>query len=284
MRVLLAQELEIVRREIDHQQPAAGAQHARGLADRARAIVEEVQHLMDDDDVEGVAPAPRDRRCRPAARCNGASPARSSRARASSSMSSDRSMPSPRSMRGAEQFQHAAGAGAEIEQRAERPVGERLADRALDRLVGDVQLADAVPFRGMRAEIVLRGCGARARAPRRAARGRAAAIGSFGIEPRDQRARELGAAAALGQAEERPGALAEALDQAGFGQQLEMARDARLRLAQDLGEVGDRQLGLGQQRQDAQPRGLAGRLERGVEGIERQVGSRLRLMGQYPIT
>ena len=76
----------------------------------------------------------------------------------------------------------------------------------------------------------------------------------------------------LGQAEEGPGAFAEALDQAGLGQQLEMARDARLRLAQDVGEVGDGQLGLGEQRQDAQPRLLAGRLEGGIEGIETEAG------------
>ena len=86
-----------------------------------------------------------------------------------------------------------------------------------------------------------------------------------------QRARHLGAAAMLGQAEERPGALAETLDQAGLGQQLEMARDARLRLAQDVGQVGDGQLGLGQQRQHAQARFLAGRLEGGVEGIEAEL-------------
>ena len=58
MRVLLAQEFEIVRREVDDQQGGRrGAQHARRLADRARAVVEEVQHLMDDDDVERVASA-----------------------------------------------------------------------------------------------------------------------------------------------------------------------------------------------------------------------------------
>ena len=250
----LAQEFQVVRREIDDQQPPARAQHARGLADRARAVVEEVQHLMDDHDVEGIRRRSADRRCRPAARCNACRPARSSRARASASMSSDRSMPSPRSMSRAEQFEHAAGAGAEIEQRAERPVGERVADRGLDRRVGDMQLADAVPLGG-----VLRGNRSaprrRARrAPRRAARGRARSIGSAGSSRADQRAREVGAAAVLGEAEEGPGALAEALDQPGLGQQLEVARDARLRLAQDLGEVGDRQFGLGQQRQDAQAR------------------------------
>ena len=37
-------------------------------------------------------------------------------------------------------------------------VGERGADRVLDRRVGDMQLADAVPLRGMATEIGLR-CG-----------------------------------------------------------------------------------------------------------------------------
>ena len=60
-----------------------------------------------------------------------------------------------------------------------------------------------------------------------------------------------------------------------------MARDARLRLAQDLGEVGDGQLGLGQQRQDAQARVLAGRLERRVEGVECE-GGQNRVMGSIP--
>ena len=52
-----------------------------------------------------------------------------------------------------------------------------------------------------------------------------------------------------------------------------MARDAGLRLAQDGGEIGDGQLRLGQQREDAQPRGLAGGLERAIERLEWQVGS-----------
>ena len=112
-------------------------------------------------------------------------PARSSRARASASMSSDRSRPRPRSISPAEQFQHAPGAGAEIEQRADRLVGERRADRLFDRGVGDVQLADAVPLGGMAAEIVLRGGGARG-----AHRGEPLAVAGddriVRIEPRDQ--------------------------------------------------------------------------------------------------
>ena len=64
---------------------------------------------------------------------------------------------------------------------------------------------------------------------------------------------------------------AETLDQPGLGQELEMARDARLRLPQDVGEIGHGQFGLGQQREDAQPRLLACGLERRIEGIETEL-------------
>ena len=84
-------------------------------------------------------------------------------------------------------------------------------------------------------------------------------VGSSGSSRAISARASSAAAAALAQAEERPGALAEALDQAGLGQQPQMARDARLRLAQDVGEVGDGELGLGEQREDAQPRRLARR-------------------------
>ena len=69
-----------------------------------------------------------------------------------------------------------------------------------------------------------------------------------------------------------------------------MARDARLRLAQDVGEVGDGQFGLGQQRQDAQARLLAGGLEGGVESVETEpaalsliVGLTRDAMGLFPL-
>ena len=48
MGVLVAQELEVMRREIDHQQTPARPQHARRLGDRARAVVQKVQHLVDE--------------------------------------------------------------------------------------------------------------------------------------------------------------------------------------------------------------------------------------------
>ena len=55
MGLRLAQEFEAVRREIDHEDAPARRHEARRLADRAGRIVEVVQHLVDDDEVEGVA-------------------------------------------------------------------------------------------------------------------------------------------------------------------------------------------------------------------------------------
>jgi hypothetical protein len=51
-----------------------------------------------------------------------------------------------------------------------------------------------------------------------------------------------------------------------------MARDARLRLAQNLGKVGHRQFGLGEERQDTQPGTLPGRLQGGIQRGESQIG------------
>ena len=51
-----------------------------------------------------------------------------------------------------------------------------------------------------------------------------------------------------------------------------MARDARLGLAQDVGEIGHGEFGLPDQGEDAQARLFARRFQRGVEGVEWQVG------------
>src|SRR4029077_2193574 len=70
--------------------------------------------------------------------------------------------------------------------------------------------------------------------------------------------------------EEGPGAFPETLDEASFGQEFQMARDARLRLPQDVREIGYGQFGFGQKCQHTQARLLARRLERGIEGIAAQ--------------
>ncbi len=160
--VLLAQEFQVVRREIDHQQPAARRQHTRCLADRARAVVEEVQHLMDDDDVERAC---RHREIVDVALAHAAmAQARTLDARARQQQHVERKVDAETALQvRAEHFQDTPGAGAEIEQRTNRPIGQCIADRGFDCLVGDVQLADAIPLRGVRAEVILR-CG-RSRGP-----------------------------------------------------------------------------------------------------------------------
>ena len=52
--------------------------------------------------------------------------------------------------------------------------------------------------------------------------------------------------------EERPRAFAVLVDHAGISEQLEVAGDARLRLAEDVGEISDGQLAVLQQRHDPQ--------------------------------
>src|SRR5262249_7242983 len=67
---------------------------------------------------------------------------------------------------------------------------------------------------------------------------------------------------------------AEALDQPGLDEEPQMAGNAGLRLAQDGGEIRDGEFGLPQQREDAQPRGLGGGLERAVKRLKSEVGRR----------
>ena len=52
----------------------------------------------------------------------------------------------------AEQLDHPAGAGADIDQPAERSLAERAVDRALDFAFGDMERADLVPHFGMAAK------------------------------------------------------------------------------------------------------------------------------------
>ena len=58
------------------------------------------------------------------------------------------------------------------------------------------------------------------------------------------------------------------VDETRLGKELEVARDARLGLAEDGGQVLDRELGLAQQRENAQPRPLARRLQRSQQHID----------------
>jgi hypothetical protein len=109
-----------------------------------------------------------------------------------------------------EHFQHAAGAGAEIEERTKRPIAERRADGGFDLFIGNVKLADTIPLPGMLAEIGLRGGGMRL-----AYFGEALSIarehGIGWIKTADQVARERKPAAKLPETEKRPRPLTESL-------------------------------------------------------------------------
>ena len=157
---------------------------------------------------------------------------------------------------GREQFEHAPGAGAEVDEERERPLAEGFVDSGLDLLLGDVERADSVPLAGMFLEIILRGFLARL-VDGLGAGAVSGEDGVGGVEARDDRGGERRLVAAVGETEEHPAALAEAPDQAGLGHQLQVPADARLALAEDLGEVLDVELAPGEERQDAEPRRLA---------------------------
>ena len=58
-----------------------------------------------------------------------------------------------------QQFEHPPGAGAEVEQAAEAAAADRLEDRRLDPVLGDVERPDRVPFPGIVGEVAVRGVG-----------------------------------------------------------------------------------------------------------------------------
>ena len=185
------------------------------------------------------------------------------------SISSDWSKPSPRSIRGPSS---SSIRPVPVPRSSTERYGwpdERLHDRLLDPLVGDVQAADPVPVGGVPGEVLpcrLRPIGPHGAQPLPVVGDRR--IG--GVEVGERPADDAGAGPDVGEAEERPRPLRRTGDEAGLGEQLEVARHPWLRLAQDLGEVRHGELGLGQQRQDPQPGRLPGRLEGVVEGVERE--------------
>jgi hypothetical protein len=158
---------------------------------------------------------------------------------------------------GAQQAEHAAGAGAQIDQPVERPRTGGGQDRGLDIGFRDIEGAQLIPAGGVLGEIVCRGLGALG--AHRVQAGRVA--GQAGVAPIGQGEHlvDEGAGGAVGgEAIKDPGAVGKPLDKAGGDQELEVARHARLALVQDAGQLGHRQLLARQQRQDAKPRWLAG--------------------------
>ena len=82
-----------------------------------------------------------------------------------------------------------------------------------------------------------------------------------------ERAREPGTLAALGPPVEHPAALAEPVEQPGLGQDLQVAGDARLALAQDLDQLADGPFALRADRQQTQARRVRG----GTDAVQQAV-------------
>ncbi len=219
--VIDAQELLVVRREVDDDEPAVRAQHAGGLADRAGRVVEQVQHLMDDDDVERV-PRKAERvevaLAHPAVAQAGTIEVGAGDGEHLERLVEPEAVLDPRS----EQLEHPAGSGTEVEHRAVRLAGRAPYDRLLDPLVGDVKAADPVPVGGVPGEVLPRRLGT---------------IGTDGaqslavvgdrrigrVEVGEHPADDAGARPDVGEAEERPRPLRRTGHETGLGEQLEVA-------------------------------------------------------------
>ena len=89
-----------------------------------------------------------------------------------------------------------------------------------------------------------------------------------GVDGVERRSGERAMRSRVGEAEERPGALAVLDDQPGVDEQLQVPRHAGLRLAEDLGQVGDGQFAVAEHGDDPQPRLLAD----GAQRVERLLG------------
>ena len=257
MRLRFTQEFEIMRGEIHDQKPAAGGHHARGLPQRARRIVEIMQHLMDHDEIEG--PVFDGRRVNVAlAQLGPRQPGLFEIGPRDRQHGVARIEPDHARRTGREKLQHPSRARAEIEQSADRTIADGGEHRLFDGLLRCMHRPQSVPVRSEPREIILRrfrtllARGGEARPV-----GHDMRIGR--VERIEQRMQQASGDGAVRQAEERPGALAMTLDEARFDEELEMARNARLRLAENVGEIGYRQLTLSKQRQDPQTRLLPGR-------------------------
>ena len=260
MRMLVAQEFQRMRREIDDDQPAARPQQARRLADRHAGFVEIVQHLVHGHEIEGIA---LDRRridvALPHLRMRTRRPCRDWRA------------PRPASRATCRCRRRADRAARTV--RAAGPC--RCRDRAWpgrDGLPTSDSSAASTAWSGTCSErsssqlaaLALkywfaRSCRRRLTAaePLHVALDLRVAHRNSG----DHALHEVASRVVVGDAEERPRALLVALHQPGLHQQLEMARDARLRLVEDVGKVGNGQVAARNEHQDAQAAGFGRRLQ-----------------------
>jgi hypothetical protein len=154
----------------------------------------------------------------------------------------------------AEQLDHPAGTGADVEKPADRAAVECPLDRLLDFGLCNMQRANRVPHVGVGGKIAAR---------------RFRPVGSNALEARcigrEQQARGLvhpaveqsehrRAALRVGQGQEHPAAFLAAFHPACVGEDLEVPGDPRLALPENLRKFADGQFHHPQKREDAEPR------------------------------
>src|SRR5215472_8594627 len=264
--IFFTQELQLMRCKIDDQEPTLGAQYAGSLADGMATVVEKVQHLVDDDDIEGIAWY---RKIEDVALPDAAiayarmvEPTAGKGQHLATEIDAETALDF-----GTEQFENASRPGAEIEQGTKRAGKQQGTNLCLDCLIWRVKLADTVPLGGVPAEIVLRRPD-----PRSPHTGKSFTVARDdrigGVERSDQVLHHGSRRTMFGAAEKRPRTLTEALHQLRLRQQFKMARYPRLRLAQDFRELRHGELRFGQQTENAQAGLLAGGLEGGIQIIK----------------
>ena len=243
VRLRVAEELVAVRGEVDDEQPAAGCHEACRFDDRPGRIVEVVEHLVDRRRGRswprrrgGLYTSP----CRSSYR---STPLRSRFARATDSIEWLASMPDRTDGARTEQLEDASRAGAEVE-RAVRPVAvaDHVDDRRLDGRLRGVQRSLLVPDRCDLFEVLVAALSAR-RSRTLASRLRSAAHHRIAVVERLERAVEhrqpTGPPSTSRKKTQVPSRCLATT--AGVDEQLEVTRHPRLRLAEDLGQVGDRE-------------------------------------------
>lgn len=156
---------------------------------------------------------------------------------------------------GGEQLGHAARAGADIEQVAQRRIGQRFEQMAFDIGVGTVERAQLVPFAGVAGEILFgrRFAGVANRgeflAVALAQRGKGGLFGFGDGEQVLHRFQHRSARFCLTQ--EHPAAFTAAFGQPRIAQDADMARHPRLALPEHLRQFPDSQLHRAEQAGDA---------------------------------
>jgi hypothetical protein len=225
----------------------------------AGGIVEIVQHQMDGDEIEGVT---LDRRRKDVALPNlgirnpglveiGAR----HRQHLARHVDADATPVERR-----EDFEQPTGAGAKIEHRLERSLADKLEQCCFHGAVRHMQRADTIPARRILGEIS-GGAGLPLALDRSQPLEITLDLRVGAADAGDQPEHEIPRRIRIRQPEEGPRPFLVTADQPGLQQQLQVPRYARLRLAKDLGEIGNGKVAVRQHRQDAQPAGFGGRLQ-----------------------